>query len=580
MSLLKHSPTGSTLWAWMLRHRHPFALVLVLLALLLSAPVFAGYQSTAAAQTRFHASDGSTLVVKDGTNNEAVVTYKNDLARTGQDTHESKLTTRTVNARSFGKHMSYPVDGRVYAQPLYVPHLRIGGALHNMVFVATEHDSVYAFDADRIVNATPLWQTSFISPPGVVPISVNDILKCPNFGGSDIGITGTPIIDLKTNTLFVVAATKEHGHFFSRLHALDILTGQEEPHSPVTITATFPGKGAGKKTLQFNAQAENQRVGLLLLNSVVYIAWGSYCDIPPYYGWLMGYHEGTLRRTSVWVPTPDAIEGGIWQSGAGLAADSQGNIYLESGDGDFNLDTGGHEAGDSVLKLSPQHGLHVVDYFTPFNEMCMHWFNLDLGSAGPLLLPDASEVLATGKEGRIYVLNRNQLGGYNTVVGPCSQLARTDVDQVVQELPPNTAAGGVFGSLAYWHGPGRDYVYVSGFEDTHLKAFRITGGLLSQTPSSESPGVVGPHGHPLVMTGNPAVSCNGQKPGTAIVWLIDQRGILRAFDAADLSHELYNSTQVAKRDSLRGAIKFSVPTVANGKVFVGTTNSLIIYGAL
>lgn len=292
----------------------------------------------------------------------------------------------------------------------------------------------------------------------------------------------------------------------------------------------------------------------------------------------MGYSTKTMKQVAVYVPTPDQIEGGIWQSGSGPVADAQGNIYLEVGDGNFNLNTGGIDSGDSVLKLSTQHGLQVVDSFTPFDQLCMHWFNLDLGSAGPLLLSDTHELLASGKDGRIYVLNSNNLGGYHTVTDPCHQLQLTNVDQIVQEFPANTAKGGVFGSMAYWHGPSGDYVYVSGIMDTNLKAFKITNGQLSEAPTSESPTFKDAHGHPVVMTGNPAVSSDGQKPGTGIVWLIDRQGVLRAFDAANLSHELYDSNMNASRDSLGTAIKFSTPTVANSEVFVGTTDSLLIYG--
>lgn len=217
---------------------------------------------------------------------KAVLTAKNDLTRSGADTQETVLNTKTVNAQTFRKRMTYPVDGRVYAQPLFVPHLTMNGAARDVVFVATEHDSVYAFDAGNIANSTPLWQTSFISySKDVTPVPLSDV-SCDDLGGSEAGITGTPVIDLKTNTLYVVAVTKEHGHFFSRLHALDITTGAERPHSPVTITATYPvnGKSNSAKKITFNAQHQNQRAALLLLNGVVYIAWGSYCDMPPYYG--------------------------------------------------------------------------------------------------------------------------------------------------------------------------------------------------------------------------------------------------------------------------------------------------------
>jgi hypothetical protein len=578
MSLFKHSPTTAIPESLLSRWRVS-ALLFMPVILLLASLAFIGFRN-APVTHRQNEQAGTTLKQMRPTN-VSVLTYKNDTWRTGQNAQESLLTIHTVNARSFGKRASYPVDGRVYAQPLFVPHLRMHSALYNAVFVATEHDSVYAFDADQVGDPRPLWKTSFLSPPDVVPVSGNDIY-CANIGGPDVGITGTPVIDLKTETLYVVAVTKEHRQFFSRLHALDITTGKEHPHSPATITATFPGTGESSVhgEIHFNPLRENQRVALLLLHDVVYIAWGSHCDIPPYYGWLMGYDASTLQQVDVYVPTPGQQGGGIWQGGAGLAADTEGNIYLETGEGDFNLDVGEHEAGDTVLKLSTQRGLRVVDYFSPFNQCCLGQTNMDLGSAGPLLLPDAPEVIATGKEGRIYVLDRHHLGGYHTIAAACSQLSRTDVDQVRQEFPPRTAVGGVFGSPAYWHGPSGDYVYVSGALSNQLKAFQLTNGLLSRTSSSQSPLMIGPRGGLLHVAGNPVVSCNGQQPGTAIVWLIDYHGLLRAYDAANLAHELYTSMQNARRDILGRAMKFSVPTVANGEVFVGTTTSLVIYGLL
>ncbi|HEY0756240.1 MAG TPA: hypothetical protein VGD98_19950 [Ktedonobacteraceae bacterium] len=514
----------------------------------------------------------------------AVVTYKNDTWRTGQNAQESILTTLNVNTNSFGKRMSYPVDGRVYAQPLFVPNLHIHGTLVNVVFVATEHDSVYAFDADAVGDPRPLWQTSFIAPPDIVPESHDDIY-CSDIGGVDVGITGTPVISLPTHTLYVVAATKEHGQDITRLHALDITTGREQAHSPVTITASFPGAGYSPPyhsvngMISFNTRRANQRAALLLLHQQVYIAWGSNCDNPPYYGWLMQYDASTLQQISIYATTPDQEGGGIWQSGAGLASDAGGNIYLETGEADFTLSMGGNDAGDAVLKLNPQGGLHVIDYFAPFNQFCLSKSNMDLGSAGPLLLPNMPELIASNKGGNIYVLDRNNMGGYHTIAAPCTQQERTDVDQVLQEFPPGTAAGGVWGSAAYWHGPSSDYVYISGRGD-NLKAFQLTRGLLSQAPSSQAPLVTDPAGLPTHASGNPVISCNGQFPGSGIVWLISHDGVLEAFDAANVRRELYASTQQQQRDALGEASKFSVPTVANGEVFVGTTASLVIYGLL
>lgn len=512
---------------------------------------------------------------------KGVLTYKNGAMRTGQNDAETTLNTHNVNVSQFGKLASYPVDGRIYAQPLFVSHLTIKGAAHNVVFAATENDSVYAFDADQTGSTAPLWRVSLL-PAGETPLSNNDV-ACSDIGGKLVGITGTPVIDPRTQTLYVVAASKKGNAFFSRLYALDITTGKQKPHSPATITASLAGNGPGSVhgQIAFNPKREDQRAALLLSQGVVYIAWGSYCDNPPYYGWLMGYNALMLKQAAVYNPEQDSGQGGIWQSGAGLAADSQGNIYLISGEGDFDLNTGGPHAGDSVLKLNPQ--LHVVDFFTPFNQTCMNWFNQDFGAGGPLLLPDSPEVIVGGKEGRIYVLNRSHLGGYHGITDPCEHLSQTNVDNVVQELPADTAAGGLWGSAAYWHSASGDFVYISGRGDPYVKAFSLTNGHLSDRPTSESTIQENKQQKPLLISGNPVVSSNGTQAGTGILWLIDSsQGVLRAYDASNLAHQLYSSDQDASRDGIGPdhVIKFSVPTVYDGKVFVGTDSSLLIYGLL
>jgi hypothetical protein len=278
--------------------------------------------------------------------------------------------------------------------------------------------------------------------------------------------------------------------------------------------------------------------------------------------------------------TPNGRAGGIWQGGDGLAADKDGNIFLLTGEGSYDLNAKGKDSGDSVLKLNPGHGLHVVDYFTPFNQLCMDWYNMDLGSAGPLLLPSSNELIAGGKEGRIYVLNRSHLGGYNTLPAPCDNTSLTTADRVMQELPPDTVKGGIWGAMAYWNGPDGQYIYVSGGQGNRIEAFKLTNGQLSSDPSSQSPLETDKNGKPVVVAGNPVVSSNGTRKGTGIVWLIDLKGILRAYDADNLAHELYASNQNADRDQLGEAIKFSVPTVVHGEMFVGTTDSLVIYGML
>lgn len=513
------------------------------------------------------------FAVADPTAAVSVVTYKNNSARTGFNDKEQQLTTANVNPKSFGKKIAFPVDGRIYAQPLFVPGVIIKGVAHNVVFVATEHDSIYAFDADETQDTAPLWHRSFVDGKDIIPKS-NDDAYCDDIGDKDAGLTGTPVIDLKAKTLYVVASTKEHNKLYQKLHALDISTGKDRTGSPATITATVSG-AHGK--VNFDPKRENQRTGLLLSNGVVYISWGSHCDNAPYYGWVMGYNARTMKQVSVWNSDADNGGGGIWMSGAAPSADTDGNIYLETGEGDATLPKHGTGAGDTLVKLHPKNGLQVVDYFTPFNQECMQWHNEDFGSAGVLLIPGTNEMIAAGKEGRLYIIDRTKLGGFQSTTNACDKLAHTDIDKVVQELPAGTVKGGVWGIPTYWDGPDGQYIFVSGRGDT-LKAFKLVKGKLSAKPVSQAANETDEKGKRIQAEGNPVVSCNGKKPGTAIVWLIDEHGYLRAYDATSLSHELYWSGAMPERDHVGDVIKFSVPTVANGEVFVGTTNSLVVYG--
>ena len=496
--------------------------------------------------------------------NTAVLTYKNDTSRTGQNTNETILTTSNTNSMQFGKHVSYSVDGQVYAQPLYVPNLTIAGTAYNVVFAATENDSIYAFDADQTSNVAPLWHVSFLKLPNVTTVSSNAV-SCDDISPQH-GITGTPVIDGATNTLYVVVNTLEGSNNVYRLHALDITTGQEKAGSPVVIAASG-----------FDPVHQLQRAGLLLLNGRVYIAFGGHCDNPPYHGWIFAYDASTLTQSAVYNDDATGADSGIWQSGQGLAADSNGDIYVMTGNGTFDLNTGGVDAGDTFLKLSTQSGLKVIDSFTPFNQACLSMNDADLGSGGNLLLPTQggshpNELIGAGKEGRIYVVDRDHMGGYNTISNVCNNQAPTYVDRIVQEFPANGIVG-MWSSPSYWNGPTGQYVYFGGSSD-HLKAYSLSNGRLSSTPTSQTiesfsfPG------------GDPSLSSNGTTPGTGILWTIDRTAILHAYDATNLGTELYNSNQNASRDSLGSYVKFSVPTVANGEVFVGTQNTLTIYGLL
>jgi uncharacterized protein (TIGR03437 family) len=492
----------------------------------------------------------------------AVVTYQYDNSRAGFNPRELALTKSNVTSSQFGKLFSYKVDGYLYAQPVYLPGVRIPGkGLHNVVYAVTEHDSVYAFDADSGggANSAPLWHVSFLnSAAGVTSVPATDT-NCGQIA-PEIGITSTPVIDLAAGTIYVVAMTKESSSYIHRLHALDAATGAERPGSPVTIQATFPGTGEGGATVTFNAKNYKQRPGLLLLNGVVYTAWSSHCDIGTYHGWLIGYDAQTLRQVSVYNNTPNGNEGSFWHGGAAPAADAAGNIFVVSGNGTFN--TSGSDLGESYIKLSSAGGLTVSDFFTPYNYSSLNNSDLDTGSAGVALLPDEAGsaahphlMVGAGKEGRIYLLDRDNLGKWRS----------GSDNQIVQSIPG--AIGGLFGNPAYFG----KMVYFCGSGD-NLKAFPISGGQMATAPASKSPGSFG---FPGCL---PTVSANGTSNG--IVWILETAGILHAYDAANLATELYNSNQNASRDSLGAYVKFSVPMVVNGKVYAGSQAALNVYGLL
>ncbi len=501
-----------------------------------------------------------------------VLSYHNDNQSTGQNLNETILTPANVNPQQFGKLFTYAVDGYVYAQPLIKRNVAIAGkGTHDVVFVATEHDSVYAFDANsnQGANAQPLWHTSFINPAnGFTSVLSEDV------GTSDImpevGITGTPVIDASTNTLFVVAKTKEVSggttRFVQRLHALDIGSGAEKFGGPVVIDPSVRGTGDGNDghgNVTFNALRQNQRAALSLINGVVYITWAGHADIPPFHGWIVGYDAKTLKQVMVFNDTPNGGEGGVWMSGGKIAADKSGNLYVVTGNGDFNANTGGTNYGESVLRLSTNGALKVTDYFTPFDYARLNQTDLDLGSGGMLILPEQPGQhphigIFGGKESKFYVVDLDDLGKYHS-----------DHDAVLQVIEDQTH--GQFGTAAYFNGT--IYYLGTGYagQKDALTAFSITNGHVSPTPSSKAaeafpfPGAT------------PSISADGTKNG--IVWVL-QNGIpsiLRAYDAADVSHQLYASS-TRSGDAPGPGVKFAVPTVANGHVFVGVKSGLAVYG--
>jgi hypothetical protein len=500
----------------------------------------------------------------------SVTTSRNNNNRDGQNLNETILTPANVNVKSFGKLFSQAVDGYVYAQPLYVPDVSIPGlGTHNVVFIATEHDSVYAFDADSNsgVNATPLWHRSFINPTkGVTTVASKDV-NCDDIV-PEIGATSTPVIDTSTGTMYVLARTKENAQFVQRLHALNITTGKERSGSPVVIRARVKGNGAGSINgyVSFNPFTQAQRPGLLLQNNTVYIGWASACDNGPFHGWVMSYNATTLKQTAVWNSTPNGGLGGIWQSGTGLAADSSFNIFLATGNGTYDGQTGRLDFGDSVVKLAPG-PISVSDWFTPYNQRDLSRKDIDVGSGGILLLPDQSGphrhlLIQVGKSGDIYLINRDHMGHYNT-----------SKNNIVQDL--ENAVGGMWATPAWWN----NNVYFGGSHDYFKQyIFDPNAGLLSTSAVYTSPTYVNFPG-PI-----PSISANGTSD--AIVWLVqtDSHGagsaILHAYDATNISIELYNSKQKSPRDDPDVAVKFTVPTIANGKVYVASVKGLSVYGLL
>jgi hypothetical protein len=494
-----------------------------------------------------------------------VLTYHNDVGRTGQNLNETILTHSNVNSTSFGKKSFLTTDGLVDAEPLYVSNLQIGGAAHNVVFVVTEHNSVYAFDADTF---TQLWKVS-MTPSGE---TTSDPVNGCGQVSPEIGITSTPVIDLKAGpngTIYLVAMTKNGSTYFQRLHALDLTTGADLAGSPVTIQATFPATGG---TITFAPKQYKERAALLLLNGVIYTSWASHCDIDPYSGWLMGYSQSSLQQTSVLNITPNGTRAAIWMAGAGLAADPTGNIYFLAGNGTFDdtLNSSGFpengDYGNGFIKLSTTgNQLAVADYFNMFNTDSESGADTDLGSGGAMVLPDLQDTaqntwhlaVGAGKDTNMYIVNRDMMGKFNV-----------QNDSAIYQQLSGVLPGGVWAMPAYFNGT----IYY-GSVGAALQAFPITNAKVASASSSSSASF----GYP---GSTPSVSANGTSNG--IVWAVQNRGtaVLHAYDAGNLASELYNSSQAAAgRDSFAGN-KFITPMIANGKVFVGTPTGVIVFGQL
>ncbi len=503
--------------------------------------------------------------------NTAVTTFKNDVERDGDFSNETILNESNVNVNQFGKRVQYSVDGQVYAEPLYLPNLTVNGATHNVVFVATENDSVYAFDADATSAIAPLWKVSLL-PSGATAVS-NNTVNCGDLT-PEIGITSTPVIDSSTGTLFVVSYDTEGGNEVYRLHALNVLTGADK-WPAIVLSGSVPGTGVSSSggTAKLNPLTNRQRVDLLLENGKIYIGFSSFCDGGAYNGWILSYSYSTTAFTqaNVYDDVPNGSDGGIWSgSGGGIAGDPNGDVYYISGNGTFDANTGGPDYGDSFVKLNGS--LQVQDYFTPYNQLCLSQGDVDLGAGGPLVIPSANVVISAGKEGRPYVVNTTNMGKYtadpNLVCGGTDSNSTT-IDKVQQELPPGTV-GGLFSTpTLYTSSTGAQDVYFTQ-SNGPTRAFTFSGGKLSTAATSSSSG----------NGGDPVVSSNGTTAGTGIVWDQDYGGELHALNPANLAVEYWNSGMNSSRDGLPGEVKYATPTVANGEVFVGLPAGLAIFGLL
>jgi outer membrane protein assembly factor BamB len=540
-------------------HIDPTSKILIL-ALLVSALYFTG-------DSRCHGQD--------------VLTWHNDSARTGQNLEEKMLTLENVNPKTFGELFTLHVDGKVDAEPLYAEKIEVAHAgVRNVLFVATEHDSLYAFDAD---SGTQLWQVQLLKP-GETP---SDRVHCGQIE-PEIGITSTPVIDLHRGghgMIYVAAMSKDpHGRYIQRLHALNLRTGGEEFHGPVEIQATFPGSGSSSRggSQIFDPKQYAERAALLLANGMIYTTWTSHCDHDPYNGWIISYGARTLKQTAVLDITPNGEEGAIWQSGAGPATDPQGNVYLLSANGTFDtvLDNEGFPShgdfGNSFLKLSTRaRKLSVADYFTPFDVIAENGNDMDLGSGGPVVLPEMTDasgtvrhlVVGAAKDRNIYLLDRDAMGKFNPQGN----------QQIYQEIPKALKGTVYRGQPTYFDGR----LYCSSADDL-IREFRFADARLIDEPHSLTaikfayPGA------------SPSISANGSR--NAILWAVENvnfwakdknlnPAVLHAYDATDLSRELYNSNQApAGRDHFGIGNKFITPMIAHGKIYIGTTDGVAVFG--
>jgi hypothetical protein len=502
--------------------------------------------------------------------NVDVVTYHYDAMRSGANTNETVLTPANVNSTKFGLLGSFAVDGKVDGQPLYLSNVSIADGTKNVLYVVTEHDTVFAFDADSVSGATTsLWKSSMLQA-GESP---SDDRNCGQVT-PEIGITSTPVIDRARNAIYIVAVVKtSSGAYVHRVHALNLATGQELFGGPTTVTATYPGSGANSTngTDTFDPKQYNERPALLEVGGTIYTTWGSHCDSGPYNSWVMSYSADTLQQTSVLNLVPDGEDGGIWMAGAGPAADSSGNVYFIIGNGDFDtkLTSAGMpsngDCGNCFVKLAPAPKMALLDYFTPANTVSESNGDVDFGSGGPLLLPDIKDTagathhlaVGIGKDQNIYVVDRDSMGKFNS--------SKNAIFQQISGILPDAYDS----SPIYFN----NTVYLGGVVNP-IMAFPIANARLATAPSSQTPAHFG---YPGAM---PVISAAGTS--NAIVWAVENatNGVLHAYDATNLATELYNSTQAANGRDTFAPNKYMTPMVTNGKVYVGTPNSVAVFGLL
>jgi outer membrane protein assembly factor BamB len=531
----------------------------------------------------------TTVNLKPSTQHVSMLTQHVDNTRAGLNNMETELTTANVNTSSFGKLFTLSVDDQVYAQPLVVGNLPVSSGTHNVVFIATVNNTIYAFDAD---NGKAYWHVNYTAT-GMRPPVASDVNSgwCNPYGDftKNMGLVGTPVIDSAAQTMYFVARSTDGNHFVQYLHAINITDGSEQSGSPVQISASVNGTGDGAVggKVNFDPLRNNQRQPLLLLNGTVYISFSSHCDWNPYHGWILGYDAKTLQQKIVYNDTPSGEAGGLWESGMGIAADQQGNIYVVSGNG--TVGEGGHfkESGngtdeqspnpnpsdpenrsESAIKLTPSGStLTVSSFFTPTNYLNLNNNDLDYGVMGAFLIPNSNYYITGGKDGNVYLLNTSNMGGYS---GSGNQVAQTIPLGVSLHCQPS-----------YYQGQSAGVVYIWS-ENDKLRAFQFSNGSMSTNPTLATPS--GPSGY-----SGPAlsVSSNGTKNGTRIVWASCPLGnaagalapgALYAFDATDVTKTLWSSKQ-KQGDAPGFFAKFCAPTVVDGHVYLATfSNKVVVYG--